>query len=74
MPHPVYSPDPTPSDFHLFRSLQNLLNGKSFNAQEDLQTELFEYLCEKDQSFFESGIKKLLQRWQRSWNKMEPTL
>ena len=28
--HPSYSPDITPSDFHLFRSLQNSLNGKKF--------------------------------------------
>ena len=26
--HPLYSPDIAPSDFHLFRSLQNSLNGK----------------------------------------------
>ena len=28
MPHRPYSPDLAPSDFHLFRSLQNHLNGK----------------------------------------------
>ena len=28
--HPPYSPDIVPSDFHLFRSLQNSLNGKKF--------------------------------------------
>ena len=30
IPHPPYSPDLAPSDYHLFRSLQNHLNGKSF--------------------------------------------
>lgn len=28
LPHPPYSPDLTPSDYYLFRSLQNSLNGK----------------------------------------------
>ena len=27
MPHPPYSPDPVPSDYQLFRSLQNHMNG-----------------------------------------------
>ena len=35
LPHPSYSPDLALSDFHLFRSLQNSLNGKTF-ASEDL--------------------------------------
>ena len=30
LPHPPYSPDIASSDFHLFRSLQNFLNGKNF--------------------------------------------
>ncbi|GFW66536.1 histone-lysine N-methyltransferase SETMAR [Trichonephila clavipes] len=29
MPHPPYSPDLAPSDYYLFRSLQNFLDGKS---------------------------------------------
>ena len=33
--HPPYSPDIAPLDFHLFRSLQNSLNGKNFNSLED---------------------------------------
>ena len=32
--HLPYSPDIAPSDFHLFRSLQNSLNGKKFNSLE----------------------------------------
>ncbi|KAK2580003.1 hypothetical protein KPH14_010768 [Odynerus spinipes] len=31
MLHPPYSPDLAPSDYHLFRSLQNFLNSKNFN-------------------------------------------
>ena len=31
MPYPPYSPDLAPSDYHLFRSLENHLNGKTFD-------------------------------------------
>ena len=34
MPHPPYSPDLAPSNYHLFRSLQNHLNGKTFDSNE----------------------------------------
>ena len=29
--HPPYNPDIAPSDYHLFRSLKNFLNGKNFS-------------------------------------------
>ena len=38
--HPPYSPDIAPSDFHLFRSLQNSLNGKNVNSLEDCKRHL----------------------------------
>ena len=31
LPHPPYSPDLAPSDYHLFRSLKNSLNGVNFH-------------------------------------------
>ena len=38
LPHPPYSPDLVPSDYFLFRSLQNSLNGKNFNNDDDINT------------------------------------
>jgi histone-lysine N-methyltransferase SETMAR len=31
LPHPAFSPDLEPSDYHLFRSMAQFLRGKSFN-------------------------------------------
>ena len=46
--HPPYSPDIAPSDFHLFRSLQNSLNGKNFNSLEDCKRHLEQFFAQKD--------------------------
>ena len=43
--HPPYSPDFAPSDFHLFRSLQNSLNGKNFNSLEDCERHLEQFFA-----------------------------
>ena len=49
--HLPYSPDITPSDFHLFRSLQNSLNGKNFNSLEDCKRHLEKFFAQKDKKF-----------------------
>uniref|UniRef100_A0A915D4W0 Histone-lysine N-methyltransferase SETMAR n=1 Tax=Ditylenchus dipsaci TaxID=166011 RepID=A0A915D4W0_9BILA len=35
--HPPYSPDLALTDFHLFRSLQNLLSGETFECDDELE-------------------------------------
>ena len=57
--HPPYSPDIAPSDFHLFRSLQNSLNGKSFISLEDCKRHLEQFFAQKEEKFWEDGIMKL---------------
>jgi transposase len=37
LPHPPYSPDLAPSDYHLFRSLSNNLRGVYFNNDVELR-------------------------------------
>ena len=65
MLHPPYSPDLAPSDYYLFRSLQNSLNGKTFNDDEAVKSDLVQFFVDKDQKFYERGIMKLSERWQR---------
>ncbi|XP_055698617.1 histone-lysine N-methyltransferase SETMAR-like [Phlebotomus papatasi] len=64
MPHPPYSPDIALSDYHLFRSLQNNLNGKKIKNVEDVKNHLDTFFNEKPRNFYESGIRKLVERWE----------
>ena len=63
MPHPLYSPDLATSEYHLFRSLQNHLNGNTFDTNEAVKDELFQFFASKNQTFYEIGIMKLTERW-----------
>ncbi|XP_026830138.1 histone-lysine N-methyltransferase SETMAR-like [Ooceraea biroi] len=61
--HPPYSPDIAPSDFHLFRSLQNSLNGENLKSEEAVENHLTNFFQGKPSSFFKNGINKLVDRW-----------
>ena len=61
MPHPPYSPDLAPSDYNLFRSLQNHLNGKTFDLNEAVINKLIQFFASKNQTFYERVIMKLIQ-------------
>jgi hypothetical protein len=37
LPHPAYSPDLAPGDFHLFGSLKNALGRKRFIADDEVK-------------------------------------
>ena len=65
MLHPPYSPDLAPLDYYLFQSLQNSLNGKTFNDIEAEKLHLVQLFADKDQKFYESRIIKLSERWQK---------
>ena len=48
--HLPYSPDIAPLDFHLFRSLQNSLNGKNFNSLQAYKRHLEQFFANKIKS------------------------
>lgn len=64
LPHPPYSPDIAPSDYHLFRSLQHSLRDKKFDTLEDVKTYLDEFLASKTKNFWNHGIMSLKKRWE----------
>ena len=63
LPHPPYSPDLAPSDYHLFRSLKNYLNGKNFENLEHIKIHLNQFFSQKSKLFWEKGILDLPNRW-----------
>jgi histone-lysine N-methyltransferase SETMAR len=63
LPHPPYSPDLAPSDYHLFRSLKSHFSGTRHVDQESLVTHLTKFFASKPPEFFVSGIDSLITRW-----------
>jgi histone-lysine N-methyltransferase SETMAR len=56
LPHPPYSPDLSPSDYHLFRSLNFYLGGRKFKNGDEMITNLTDFFDHKNEAFYNSGI------------------
>lgn len=62
--HPPYSPDISPSDYHLFRSLKQFLRGKRFHKDSEVDFAVEEFFASKQGSkFFKRGIYQLPKKW-----------
>jgi histone-lysine N-methyltransferase SETMAR len=57
-------PDLAPSDYHLFRSLQNHLNNKTFERFKEVNDAILAYFELKPRSFYKAGIEELVTRWE----------
>ena len=65
LPHPPYSPDLAPSDFHLFPKLKEHLRGNRYADNEELKTAVSQYLTGLPEEFFSQGIGKLKTRYEK---------
>ena len=65
MPHQPFSPKLAPLDYRLFRSLQNHLNGKTFNSSQAVKNELNQFFASKNQGFLERENFQLIKRLQK---------
>jgi len=51
LPHPLYSPNLTPSDFHVFGPLKEKMRSKSFRCDEEVQQAVHEWLRSQPKDF-----------------------
>lgn len=63
LPHPPYSPDLAPSDYHLFRSLSNHLMNKKYDDFNHLKNDISSFFSKKTPDFYANGINDLPVRW-----------
>jgi len=63
LPPPPYSPDLTPSDFHIFGPLKEAMGGKCFRSDKEVQQAVHEWLHSQPKEFFSRGIHALPKHW-----------
>jgi histone-lysine N-methyltransferase SETMAR len=63
LPHPLYSPDLAPSDFHVFGPLEEAMGDKSFRSDEEVQQTVHKWLRSQPKDFFSRGIHALPKYW-----------
>ena len=65
LPHPPYSPDLAPSDYHLFRSMAHSLADQKFQSYEEIKNWIDTWITSKDEEFFCRGIRSLHESWEK---------
>ena len=65
LPHPPYSPDLAPSDYHLFSSMGHALAEQHFDSYEEVENWVSDWFALKDEQFYWRGIHKLPERWSK---------
>ncbi|XP_065663076.1 histone-lysine N-methyltransferase SETMAR-like [Hydra vulgaris] len=65
LPHPPYSPDLSPTDYHFFKHLDNFLHKECFKSRDDVKTTFDDFITSRTSEFYATGINKLVSRWQK---------
>lgn len=65
LPHPPYSPDLSPTDYHFFKHLSHFLNEKTFRNQANVEDAVQEFINTRTPNFYQNGIKKLETCWKK---------
>ncbi|KAF2343416.1 hypothetical protein FHG87_025828 [Trinorchestia longiramus] len=65
LPHPPYSQDLSPTDYHLFKHISTFLDGKTFRSKHEVETTFKDFVASQPLTFYQQGINNLVVRWQR---------
>jgi [histone H3]-lysine36 N-dimethyltransferase SETMAR len=65
LPHPPYSPDLAPSDFHTFGPLKDYLGGQKFTDDSAVQNAVRARVRQCEPEFFENGFLSWKTRWDK---------
>ena len=65
LPHPSYSPDLAPSDYHLFGFVKDQLLGQGYETMEAIQKAVRQCLRMAGTEFYRRAIFKLPERWKK---------
>ena len=65
LPHPPYSPDLSPTNYHFFKHLDNFLQGKCFHNQQDVEYAFQEFIEAWSTDFYTAGIHRLISHRQK---------
>ena len=55
LPHPLYSPDLSPTNHHFFKHLDNFLQGKRFHSQKEAENAFQEFTKSQSMDFYTIG-------------------
>jgi len=70
LPHPLFSPDLAPSDYHLFVFVKNQMQGQHYETNKALKKAVRQCLWAAGTKFYHKGIFKLPERWENVYRKM----
>jgi transposase len=65
LPHPPYSPDLAPSDYHLFGKVKESLRGIHYENVSEVKRAFQSWIRKTPSEFFNEGICNLVPRWQK---------
>ena len=65
LPHPAYSPDLAPSDFHMFGPLKDYLRGQRFEDDDAVKSAVKAWIRQCTPEFFVNGFINWRNRWEK---------
>ena len=59
LPHPPYSPDLSPTDYHFYKHLDNFLREKCFKSRDDAESAFNDFIASRTPDFYFFSLAKM---------------